>query len=65
MAACKGCNKALGADNWARCTVVKVETGRYFQTPRRTWHMTAPGVEAFMVDDRLYCKSCFETAKAK
>lgn len=60
MAACKGCEKALGADNWARSSVVKVERGSYFQTPRRTWHLEAPGVEAFMVGDQLFCRSCYE-----
>jgi hypothetical protein len=60
MAACKGCDKALGADNWARSSVVKVETGPYFQTPRRTWHLEAPGVDAFMIGDQLFCRACYQ-----
>lgn len=61
MSACKKCEKTLGGGHWEKCTVVKREPGPgvYFQVPPRTWLLQAGGIEAYMVNDALFCSNCY------
>ena len=62
MSACKKCEKTLGGGHWEKCTVIKREPGPgvYFQVPNRTWLLQAGGIEAYMINDDLFCSGCYK-----
>jgi len=57
---CQECGKDVGESNWQSCKVIQADVGSYFQGPKRTWQLEAPGVKAFMVDKAMYCSACFQ-----
>lgn len=63
MGACVECGKAVEPTSWASTRIIKTETGRYFQGPKRTWLFESPGIKAYMVEDDLFCQPCFEGQK--
>lgn len=62
MSTCKTCSKTLGSGHWEKSSVIKREPvpSDYFQVPTRTWLLQAGGVEAYMIDNDLFCSSCYK-----